>query len=182
MANNSPQNVKLGVCKVFYGGVDLGFTKGGVEVTVETETHEVQVDQYGNTPINEYIIGRTVAVSVPLAETTLDNLIAIMPGAKIITDATTSGKSVVVPTGVGTNLIDLAKELILVPKGVGGSLDNKDAFRVPKAATPGAMSFAYKLDEERIFNCDFKGYPTEEAGAEVLFQVGEVKLPVVPKP
>jgi hypothetical protein len=180
MANNSPQNVKLGVCKVFYDGVDLGFTKGGVEVTVETETHEVAVDQYGNTPINEYIIGRTVGISVPLAETTLDNLVKIMPGATLVTDPVSSGKSVLVPTGVGTNLMDLAKELILVPKGVSGTLDNKDAFRVPKAATPGAMSFAYRLDEERIFNCDFKGYPVQEDGTEVLFQVGEVTLPVIP--
>lgn len=181
MANNSPENVKLGVCKVFYDGVDLGFTKGGVEVTVETETHEVQVDQYGNTPINEYIMGRTVAVSVPLAETTLDNLVKIMPGAKLVTDAATSAKSVLVPTGVGTNLISMAKELILVPKGVGNTLDYKDAVRVPKAATPGAMSFAYKLDEERIFKCDFKGYPVVEQDAEVLYQVGEI-APVVPKP
>ena len=46
-----------------FGGVDLGFTKGGVEVTVETETHEVTVDQMGETPINEYITSRTCTVS-----------------------------------------------------------------------------------------------------------------------
>lgn len=180
MSHNDPKNVKLGVCKVFYDGVDLGFTKGGVEVTVETETHEVTVDQYGNTPINEYIMGRTVSVSVPLAETTLDNLVAIMPGAKLVTDAATSKKSVLVPTGVGVNLVDYAKELILVPKGVGGALDYKDAVRIPKAATPGAMTFAYRLDEERIFNCNFKGYPAEENGDEILYQVGEISAPTTP--
>ena len=177
MANNSPQNVKLGVCKVFFNGVDLGFTKGGVEVNVETETHEVAVDQYGNTPINEYVMGRTVSVTVPLAETTLENLVTVMPGATLVTDPVSSAKSVLVPTGVGTNLIDLAKELVLIPKGVNGTLDLKDSFRVPKAATPGSMSYAYRLDEERIFNCEFKAYPVVEQDAEVLFQVGEVKLP-----
>ena len=180
MANNSPKNVKLGVCKVFHNGVDLGFTKGGVEVTVETETHEVSVDQYGNTPIDEYITGRTASVSVPLAETTLENLVAIMPGAQLVTDASTSGKSVLIPTGVGAKLADFAKELILVPKGVNGTLDYKDAFRIPKAATPGAMTFAYRLDEERIFNCNFKAYPVVENDVEVLFQVGEVKAPTAP--
>lgn len=177
MSHNDPKNVKLGVCKVFYDGVDLGFTKGGVEVTVETETHEVTVDQYGNTPINEYIMGRTVSVSVPLAETTLDNLVKIMPGAKLVTDAGSSKKSVLVPTGIGANLIDFAKELILVPKSVGGELDYSDAVRIPKAATPGAMTFAYRLDEERIFNCNFKGYPAEENGDEILYQVGEIDAP-----
>ncbi|EGT88588.1 hypothetical protein ABNIH1_18950, partial [Acinetobacter baumannii ABNIH1] len=31
------KNVKLGVCKIMFDGVDLGFTKGGVDVTVSTE-------------------------------------------------------------------------------------------------------------------------------------------------
>ncbi len=174
MANNSPENVKLGVCKVFYGGVDLGFTKGGVEVTVETETYEVTVDQYGNTPINEYIMGRTIKVTAPLAETTLDNLVAIMPGATLVTDGATLKKSVIVPTGIGTNLLAMAKELILVPKGVNGTLNYDDAVRIPKAATPGAMTYSYKLDEERIYNCEFKAYPVTENNAEVLFEVGSV--------
>lgn len=180
MANNETKNVKLGVCKVFFDGKDLGFTKGGVEVNVETETHEVQVDQYGNTPIDEYIMGRTITVTVPLAETTLDNLVAIMPGAKLVTDAGASTTKVIVPTGVGANLKDFAAQLILVPKGVNGTLDYNDAVRIPKAGTPGAMTFSYKLDEERIFNCNFKGYPVTENNEEVLYVVGNVTPPTGP--
>jgi len=78
------KNVKLGVCQVTFGGVDLGYTKGGVSVEVATETHKVMVDQFGNSEINEYIMGRTVKVTCPLAETTLDNLVAIMPGATLV--------------------------------------------------------------------------------------------------
>lgn len=75
------KNVKLGVCKVFYGGVDLGYTQGGVQVTVKTETHKVNVDQFGKTTVDEVIMSRDVTAKVPLAETTLENLVAIMPGA-----------------------------------------------------------------------------------------------------
>ena len=75
------KNVKLGVCKVFYGGVDLGYTQGGVDVTVKTETHKVNVDQFGKTTINEVILSRDVTAKTPLAETTLENLVKIMPGA-----------------------------------------------------------------------------------------------------
>lgn len=82
MASNT-KNVKLGVCQVFFDGVDLGYTQGGVEVSVTTETHKVNIDQFGNTTINEYIMGREVTAKVPLAETTLDNLITIMPGATL---------------------------------------------------------------------------------------------------
>ena len=78
---SNTNNVKLGVCKVFFGGVDLGYTQGGVDVEVKTDTHQVMVDQFGKSVINEVILGRTVSVKCPLAETTLDNLVRIMPGA-----------------------------------------------------------------------------------------------------
>lgn len=81
MPNNDTRNVKLGVCRVIFDGVDLGLTKGGVEVEVATETYKVEVDQFGKSVINELIMGRTVSAKVPLAETTLDNMVAVMPGA-----------------------------------------------------------------------------------------------------
>lgn len=77
------RNVKLGVCRITWGGVDLGYTKGGVEVAVTTETKKVTVDQFGNSEINEYIMGRTVTVTAPLAETTVENLNRIMPGSSL---------------------------------------------------------------------------------------------------
>jgi hypothetical protein len=83
---SSTENVKLGVCNVLFDGVDLGFTKGGVEVEVATSTKEITVDQMGETPIGEVIMGRTVQATVPLAETTLDNLVAVMPGSVLVSD------------------------------------------------------------------------------------------------
>jgi len=83
MSSNT-NNVKLGPCKVFFGGVDLGYTQGGVDVEVKTDTHEIMVDQFGKSVINEIITGRTVTVKVPMAETTLENLVRIMPGAVIV--------------------------------------------------------------------------------------------------
>ena len=84
---SSTNNVKLGVCTVEYGGVDLGYTKGGVEVEVATETFKVMIDQFGNTPIKEYITARTCMVRAPLAETTLEILRDIMPGATLTDNA-----------------------------------------------------------------------------------------------
>lgn len=78
------KNVKLGVCKIFYDGKDLGYTQGGVQVTVKTETHKVNIDQFGKTTVNEVIMSRDVTAKVPLAETTLENLVATMPGATLI--------------------------------------------------------------------------------------------------
>ena len=83
---STTDNVKLGVCSVLFDGVNLGFTKGGVEVEVATTTYEVKVDQMGETPIGELVTGRTVTATVPLAETTLENLTRIMPGSTFETD------------------------------------------------------------------------------------------------
>lgn len=91
---SSADNVKLGVCNVLFDGVDLGYTKGGVEVEVQTTTHEVTVDQHGTTPLSELITGRTVTATVPLAETTLENLVAIMPGATLVSDGKKAAGSV----------------------------------------------------------------------------------------
>ena len=164
------KNVKLGVCKVLFDGVDLGYTKGGVEVNVKTETHKVMIDQFGKTPINEYVMGREVTVKCPLAETTLENMVKVMPGATLVTDTLDTTKKVVnVPTGVGMNLLDIAKTLVLHPISKPDT-DKSDDFTVFKAATAGQLQFAYQLENERIFSCEFNGYP-DTTGK--LFAVGD---------
>ena len=283
-AFSDTKNVKLGVAKVTFGGVDLGYTKGGVEVEVITETHKVQIDQFGDTDINEQITARNCMVRCPLAESTLKNMVEIMPGATLVesggtlatgtidmgttnaadgdtltingvvytfktstiaefeiqiggtvaltlaaitaklaaatalsvvrvtyTDNTVkiltmtyktkaaagntfTHASVVTGTAwthsnaglltggvdskqridaklsIGTNLLDTAKELILHPTAKAAS-DTSDDFIVPLANTAGAISFAYKLDEERIFNVEFTAYPNSDT--KILFKVGD---------
>lgn len=284
------KNVKLGVCKVLYAGYDLGYTIGGVEVTVSSETKKVNVDQFGKTTINEYIMGREVMAKVPLAETTIENLVATMPGAVMetvgggvatgtitvatnpadgetivvngytvtfvteaseegevtigidaaataanlaaalnavtdgrvsqavysaaaavvtvkwgprmiggddgvkspdgnaftlvtgtaATDVTMSGatlsggsaptsKSVIVTNGIGADLLAIAKELRLHPVAKADN-DRSEDFVIPLAATAGALNFAYKLEDERVYNVEFTGYPNPVT--KQLFKVG----------
>jgi len=277
---SSTRNVKLGVCRVFFDGNDLGYTKGGVEVEVSTETHRVEVDQFGKTPIDEVIMGREVSAKVPLAETTLDNLVAIMPGATLVetggvkatgtivfadvgdandtvtvngkvftavasatapdeftiggtaaataanllaklqasldirvvqanyslatatitatftqkgtagnaftlaksgTDITVSGatlasgaaptaRKVDVATGIGVSLLQTAKKLVLHPIASNAD-DASEDFVIPLANTSGALQFAYKLEDERIYNVTFMGYPDAATGK--LFTFGD---------
>jgi len=165
------KNVKLGVCRIYFDNVDLGYTKGGVEVEVTTDTHKVTVDQFGETEINELITRRSVIVTAPLAETTLENMVKIMPGAVLVTDTVDpTKKRVDVKTGVGMSLLDLAKELRLHPKELPED-DQSEDFIIPKAATPGAITFAYRTNEERVFNVQFTGYP--DPATELLFTFGD---------
>ena len=91
---SSTKNVKLGVCKIYYDGRDLGLTQGGAEVTVSTETHRVEVDQFGKSAINELVMGRTLMVKAPLAETTIRNMLDTMPGSTLISDGAQATGSV----------------------------------------------------------------------------------------
>ena len=165
-------NVKLGVCKITFDGVDLGYTKGGVEVSVATETYKVEVDQFGKSSISEVIMGRECKVKVPLAETTLANLVKVMPGATLVTDGTDANKKRVdVVNAVGVNLLDVAKVLILHPQALADN-DYSQDFNIPIAATAGALTFAYKLDQERIFDVNFTAYPNPTS--KKLFSVGDL--------
>lgn len=273
---STTENVKLGVCSVLFGGQNLGFTKGGVEVEVATTTYEMKVDQLGETPIGERITGRTVSATVPMAETILENLVEIMPGATLTTNgvqatgtitlstaapvagdriaigtyefvfrtvpavqgdvrigtgagaaaaassavnlaaainaseigyvATVAGAvitvrsrqtgtkwnlpitatfatpanatavalsggtnataaNVTVTTGTSINLTTAGKTLVLRPKGTFG----EDDFTIFAAACPGALSFSYSNENERVFNANFKGYAQADGR---LFRIG----------
>lgn len=158
------KNVKLGPCKVTFGAVDLGLTKGGVEVTLTTNKHEVTVDQFGSTIINDLITGRTGSVKVPMAETDLAKLLIVFPGAVLVTDATTpTKKKLNIPTGVGLSLIDVAQKLVLHPTA--NAAENKaDDFTVPICAPAGSATFSFQVENERVYAIDFQMYPDEVTG------------------
>ncbi len=177
---SSTENIRMGTCRITFGGVDMGFTIGGVEVAVATTTHETKVDQFGDTVANETIMGRTITVTAPLVETTIDNMTAVIPGAKLITDNTVPAspkKKVEVSSGVGISLLAIAKELVLHP--IAKPLtDKSEDLVIPLCATAGAMNFAYKYDAERVFSCEFKGYPDSDTG--VLFVYGDKTVTATP--
>jgi hypothetical protein len=166
------QNIKIGTCKITLDGVDMGLTMGGVEVTVETTTKETRVDQFGDTVAQETIMGRNITVSMPLVETTLENMAKVFPGSEVITDATDLTKiKAEISTGTGISLLDRAKELILHPIEL-PETDVTEDLIIPLASTAGSMNFMYKYDEERVFNTTFKGYP-DRANNGLLFIYGD---------
>lgn len=167
---SSTKNVKLGVCKVFFDGIDLGYTQGGVDFSVATQTHKVEIDQFGKTAINEYVMGRDAKVKVPLAETTITNMAVLFPvkSGNAGIEGTTAQRFGV-DTGVGADLLSSAKLLSLHPVSK-ADYDFSDDIVIPLANTPGALQFAYKLENERIFNVDFTGYP--DPASSMLFFAG----------
>lgn len=176
MANGNTENIRLGACNVHFGeqGSEefLGLTIGGVEVEVSTETQQTMVDQYGDTVVKESIRGRNVSVSMQLAETTIQNMVALMPGATLLS---TGGERAVVKTGVGIDLLSVAKSMILRPVekddlDTPANADKSEDFHIFRASTPGGLTFAYTSDSERVFNATFNAYPKENGD---LFEYGD---------
>lgn len=155
-------NIKMGTCYVWFKGNNLGATLGGVEVEISTSTKEIMIDQTGETAVSEYIMGRSITVKVPMAETTIENMNLIMPGSDLVN----TNSAVEVKSGTGINLLETAGELILRPvdkveDGTPGDPtddDQSEDLVIYKANTPGAAQFAYKYNEERVLIAEFKGY------------------------
>lgn len=164
-STNDPGNIRLGACSVSWGGVDLGYTQGGVVVTIGSSKHDTKVDQEGDTPVDSYIMSRTCSVKVPMAETTVDKLTSILSG----TGGTSAGGVLSVTTGVGTSLRSGAKPLVLHPVNRPAD-DLSEDFTIPLANTIGDLSFNYEVDRERVFEINFDAFPDEKT--KVLFTYG----------
>ncbi len=142
-------NVKVGTCDVYFNGVHLGHTKGGVEVSYEPEYHEVAVDAYGNTPVEKYLIGERLTAVVPLAEYTIANLNKAIPqsttagaGSARITIGSKAGKAAKVDSA----------QLILHPVLVSGATNDIVFY---KAYVDSVVTLAHRNDEEKLIEVTF---------------------------
>ncbi|MFV3127119.1 hypothetical protein [Niveispirillum sp. KHB5.9] len=161
----STDKIALGVCDATFGSTDLGATKGGVEVSITTETYAVKADQTGESTLKEIITGTMVEVKVPMLETDLGRLLKIMPQAVGIGTAG-SEVGVEIRTGVNVDLSEHTAELLLHPTGLAGSDKSKD-FTVFKAAPSPTFTFKYATGEERVYEVTFKGYPDTAANGKI---------------
>lgn len=158
--------VDLGACDITWNGNNLGVTIGGVDVKIATQTKEIMVDQYGATPINEFVQGATIEVTCPLAESDLEKLALVMPDAVLVTN--TTKKKLTVKTGNGVNLRNKAAQLIIHPRN---HTDLNQDLVIPLAAPIGNIEYKYSHEDVRVYPVTFKGYPNNTTG--VLYFWGD---------
>lgn len=146
-------NVKLGVCKVYFGGVDLGHTIGGVEVTYSPEYHETKVDEFAGTA-ERWLVGEKLSAKVPLAENTLTTI------KNAITHSTDQTDHVQIGSNAGKRSSTLAKLLVLHPVANADN-DYSDDVGIYKAHVSNEITIAYKNDGEQIVEAMFDGLVDE---------------------
>lgn len=139
MSKQNFETIKIGVCDCFWRPtptevnptpeeIYLGLTKGGVELIYTPEWHEITVDQFGNSLTESVLIGESVQVNVPLAETDLDKLSMFSHTAtKISESETVTGQTQIETTTVSGSITvagdvevtitssDQKEKVILVP-------------------------------------------------------------------
>lgn len=143
-------NVKVGACSVTFNGVDLGHTKGGVEVSYEPIYHDVSVDKYGESVVEKYLIGEKWSAKVPLAELTIANLKVAMPQG---TFAGAGNARLTVGHTAGTKATTTAAQLVLHPLNM-GTRANDIVFH--KAYVASTVDLAMKVDEENLIEVTFE--------------------------
>lgn len=157
------ENLELGPCIVALGTAgsetDLGFTKGGVTVTIETAVANVTTDQLGEVIAKQILVGRNATIKIPFAETDLELMSKIIPLASYSTDGTK--EKTIINTPIGSDLLASASNSLKLTKaiGVSASTDANDVFRFYKAAPSGEVEFAFSIEDQRIFEVEFMAYP-----------------------
>lgn len=143
-------NVELGVCSVTFNGVDLGHTKGGVEVTYEPEYKDVSVDKYGNTVVEKYLIGEKLMAKVPLAEYTIANLRVAIPQGKA---AGAADARQTIGAVAGQTASTDAKQLVLHPISEG---TKRHDIVFHKAIVGSTVVLNHAVDEEKVIEVTFE--------------------------
>ena len=154
-------NISIGPAYVYFKGVHVGHTYGGVSMSVTQNTYELKSDQYGETPVRVLDAGLVVEVTVNMTESTFANMKILFASATDETTYLTFGK----PVG---ELVDTG-ELVLEP------IDGSEIVQIYKAApnVGGAIEIAYTTDNQRVYACRFVGLidDTRDSGDQ-LFRIG----------
>lgn len=143
-------NVQVGVCTVTYNSVDLGHTKGGVEVSYEPVYKDVAVDKYGETVVEKYLIGEKLTAKVPLAEYTIANLRNSMPQS---TFAGAANSRITIGASAGQKAKVDSYQLVLHPQ-IEGTRRHDIVFH--KAYVSSTIVLPHKNDEEKVVEVTFE--------------------------
>ena len=149
----------LGTCRVNYAGTDMGYTQGGVSVTITTTWVAVNVDEYGEVPVDDIDVGTNIEATVPLIQASLANYIqAFDTGRNVPTDRLTFGRKV--GTSIGKD------RLVLDP------INDTDGVVIYAAGITDVDDLGFNNDGVRILTCHFKGYIDDSrSGGDKVFRL-----------
>ena len=155
MPRNISQIRRLGTCRVNFqpagGGAparlanDMGYTLGGVTVTITMDQVEINVDDYGTVPVDSIDVGTNIEAVTPLIQATLANYSdTLWPGTNSPLDRLTFGRI------VGTSITK--GRLVLDP------INDTDGIVIYSAGCISIDDLGYNNDGVRIIGAHWKGF------------------------
>lgn len=128
------------------GWVDVGFTKDGVNLTIEQEYSEMEVDQIVEVPESR-LVKRLVKVETAFAEGTLDNLKFTLNGGTH-TVGTSPAASVFVPEDANSATQPTYSAVLIDGYGADGA---RRRIVLRKVLSVDNVEFSYKKDDQSVF-------------------------------
>lgn len=160
---------------ITFGGVDLGHTVDGAEISIEREFTEVKTDLYGNTPVDMVLAGQKATVKLKLAEIAPGTMSYVVPEADW--DVGSTKEHIHFGSKAGYSLRNDALELVITPQG--GNADGSLTFTFFKAVSTDNMTLAYKIDEQSVFEVTFTALVDESRAStdgRLLGRMGPVAI------
>lgn len=155
-------------------GGDLGQTIGGCEVSFDTTSVVITVDQKGALPQDEVFTGSTVEVTVSFAEMTPARWETIV-GSVVGDVYTPSGGTQLVGFGESRlyqSFFDLGGELVLHPTRYPASDRSRDIVLWKSAPKPGSINFSG--EEAQVMEVTFTGLQDRTLNSNInLFAFGD---------
>jgi len=146
--------VPIGPCRLFFDGVDLGYTIDGVILTFQRETEEKYVDT-SDAPVDIITTKRTFSVTANLAEYSLELLHSMIGASQFVKTIDEDGNTLLSHLAISGNLegsnVSRAKELHLVPVG----MDDNHMVTVRHAIPMCNMEWTYSKDAVRYCSVVF---------------------------
>lgn len=134
---------------------DLGYTKGGVELTWDRTFLKITADQPGDTTIDKILTGNGAKAKVLLAQADVDSLaIAIAEGEKVVGSLSTKFNF---GTDAGERLSDHVVQLRLHPHHLPAN-DYTQDITFWRAASTEPVPTSYKVDEQRVLEVTFEAF------------------------
>ena len=150
----------LGPCHVYWNGIFVGETFGGVKFKVELATAGVNEDQHGELDVDAVTTGyKPIDVEVPLTRASLTQL------ETAIHHSTLVGNVLTLQNSCGQDLYSLSKELVLKPIVDGVATANTKWWTFFKAYPVIKGEIVYDNKGQRVFAIPFKTFPLAGTGS-----------------
>lgn len=152
------QNLRMGVCSLNLGGIDVGHTLGGVKVTITRKLTDLKADKYGDSPVDKVVTDVELKVATKVAEPVIDNIRKQMPEGDYQVGGT--GSRLGIAAGEGASMRPYALQLVLHPLNKSAT-DYSEDLTVYLAVPTASPVLNYDVANQRVFDLEFDALVSE---------------------